>query len=498
MASVDLQGVAKGCDGKSDAIRGIDMSRELSLSKAPCRQAQKSASTSLSWASSKGSARKDWWTRSDDRRRGAARRRAAYRRVVTPASAPAPDSPYAWRRLSAVLALMTIGSGAMYVIAVVLPVVQAEFGSARADASLPYTLMMVGFGLGGIAMGRLADRFGVMWVVLIGAAGLGSGFVLAGQAGSLTAFAVLHGVLLGALGSSATFAPLVADTSLWFERRRGIAVAICASGNYMAGAIWPPIVQHFVETVGWRSTYMGLGLFCAATMPLLALALRQRPPAAAAVQPAGAASRTKSASIAAPARPFGLSMNHAQWLLCVAGVACCVAMSMPQVHIVAYCGDLGYGAARGAEMLSLMLACGIASRLVSGWICDHIGGLRTLVLGSVLQGLALLLFIPFDGLVSLYLISALFGLFQGGIVPSYAIIVREHFPAAEAGARVGTVLMATLFGMALGGWMGGKVFDLTGSYHAAFVNGIGWNLLNLAIALWLLARVRGGRAVAAA
>jgi MFS family permease len=411
---------------------------------------------------------------------------------VTPAAATAVDSPQAWWRLAIVLLLMTIGSGAMYVIAVVLPAVQAEFGAARADASLPYTLMMVGFGLGGIALGRLADRVGVMWVVLIGAAGLGSGFVLAGMAPSLVTFALLHGVLLGAFGSAATFAPLVADTSLWFERRRGIAVAICASGNYAAGAIWPPIVQHFVESVGWRSTYVGIGIFCALTMPLLALGLRARPPAL-------RMAATPKANAPQPStRPFGFSMNQAQALLCIAGVACCVAMAMPQVHIVAYCGDLGYGAARGAEMLSLMLACGIVSRLVSGWICDHIGGLRTLVLGSVLQGLALLLFIPFDGLLSLYLISALFGLFQGGIVPSYAIIVREHFPAAEAGARVGTVLMATLFGMALGGWMSGKVFDLTGSYQAAFVNGIGWNLLNLAIALFLLSRVRRRAATVAA
>jgi MFS family permease len=395
-----------------------------------------------------------------------------------------PDSRYAWWRLARTLALMTIGSGAMYVIAVVLPAVQSEFGVARADASLPYTLMMVGFGLGGIAMGKLADRFGVMWVVLIGTLGLGSGFILAGLSGSLIAFALAHGVLLGALGSSATFAPLVADTSLWFVRRRGIAVAICASGNYVAGTIWPPIVQHFIETVGWRQTYIGLGLFCLVTMPLLALGMRARPPAVqAAVPRPGAAMVTSS-------RPFGWSPTQAQVLLCVAGVACCVAMSMPQVHIVAYCGDLGYGAARGAEMLSLMLACGIVSRLVSGWICDRIGGLRTLVLGSALQGVALLLFLPFDGLVSLYIVSALFGLFQGGIVPSYAIIVREHFEPKEAGARVGTVLMATLFGMALGGWMSGKVFDLTGSYDAAFLNGIGWNLLNLAIALFLLHRVR--------
>ncbi len=404
--------------------------------------------------------------------------------------AHAPDSRHAWQRLAIVLALMTIGSGAMYVIAVVLPAVQAEFGVARADASLPYTLMMVGFGLGGIAMGKLADRFGVMWVVLLGAVGLAAGFIVAGMSGSLMMFALVHGVLLGACGSAATFAPLVADTSLWFVRRRGIAVAICASGNYAAGAIWPPIVQHFVESVGWRSTYIGLGVFCALTMPLLALGLRARPPAAVA--------SSSSASAATSNRPFGLSLPQAQTLLCIAGVACCVAMSMPQVHIVAYCGDLGYGAARGAEMLSLMLACGIVSRLVSGAICDRIGGLRTLLLGSVLQGLALLLFIPFDGLVSLYIISALFGLFQGGIVPSYAIIVREHFPAAEAGARVGTVLMATLFGMALGGWMSGKVFDLTGSYHAAFLNGIGWNLLNLTIVVFLLTRVRRRAAAAPA
>jgi MFS family permease len=406
----------------------------------------------------------------------------------------AADSRYAWTRLVVTLALMTIGSSAMYVVSVVLPAVQAEFGVARADASLPYTLLMIGFGLGGIAMGKLADRYGVMVPVLVGAGGLGTGFIAAGLSGSLTGFAIAHGLLLGLLGSSATFAPLVADTSLWFVRRRGIAVAICASGNYLAGAVWPPIVQHFVETAGWRATYIGLGIFCAMTMPLLAALMRQRPPTAVA---AAVPTRRAGAAVVPSTRPFGLSLNQAQGLLCVAGVACCVAMSMPQVHIVAYCGDLGYGAARGAEMLSLMLACGIVSRLVSGLICDRIGGLRTLLLGSVLQGVALLLFIPFDSLTSLYIISALFGLFQGGIVPSYAIIVREHFPPAEAGARVGTVLMATLLGMALGGWMSGKVFDLTGSYDAAFLNGVGWNLLNLTIALWLLARARRERRVGA-
>ena len=400
-----------------------------------------------------------------------------------------PDSRYAALRLAVTLAIMTIAAAGMYVVPVVLPAVQAEFGVARADASIPYTLLMVGFGLGGVLMGRLADHFGVRVPLLIGSVGLGLGFWVAGTAGSIGVFALAHGLLVGLVGASSTFAPLIADTSLWFVKRRGIAVAICASGNYLGGAIWPPIVQHFVATVGWRHTYLGLALFCGVAMGGLALLMGRRPPLAQLPQPAAGAASVAAVRTGPSERPFGLGMGPAQILLCVAGVACCVAMSMPQVHIVAYCTDLGFGAARGAEMLSLMLACGIVSRLVSGVICDRIGGLRTLLLGSALQGIALLLFLPFDGLVPLYVISAMFGLFQGGIVPSYAIIVREHFPAAEAGARVGTVIMATMLGMALGGWMSGKVFDLTGSYHAAFINGIAWNLLNLGIAMTLWRRV---------
>jgi MFS family permease len=396
-------------------------------------------------------------------------------------------SPYAWARLAVSLALMTISGCSMYAVVVVLPAVQAEFGVARADASLPYSLTMIGFGVGGLFMGRLADRFGVMVPLLIGAMSLGLGFAVAGTAGNIWTFSLAHGVLIGVLGSSAMFAPLIADTSLWFTRRRGIAVAICASGNYVAGAVWPPVVQHFVAIHGWRNTYEGIALFCVVTLSALALFLRRRPPAVA--PDAASAAEAVSSS-----RPFGFSPIVAQSLLCVAGLACCVAMSMPQVHIVAYCGDLGYGVARGAEMLAVMLGFGIMSRLVSGVICDRIGGLRTLLLGSALQGIALLLFLPFDGLVSLFVISALFGLFQGGIVPAYAIIIREYFPPGEAGARVGTVLMFTLFGMALGGWMSGKIFDITGSYHAAFINGIAWNLLNLTIAVTLLRRAGRRRA----
>ena len=402
------------------------------------------------------------------------------------ASAQEGESAYAWMRLMVSLALMTIGGVGMYSVTVVLPRIQSEFGVARGDASLPYTLTMIGFGFGGLLMGKLSDRFGVMVPVLIGAVGIGAGFIAAGYAANLWMFSLIQGLLIGLLGTSATFSPLVADTSLWFTRKRGIALAICMSGNYLAGALWPPVIQHFVESVGWRQTYIGIGVFCVVTMLPLALVYRRRPPAQAVLAPTAAT----SAAALASERPLGMSPAALQLLLCIAGVSCCVAMSMPQVHIVAYCGDLGFGAARGAEMLSLMLGMGVASRLISGWISDRIGGLRTLFLGSVLQGLALMLFLPFDGLVPLYVVSGMFGLFQGGIVPSYALIVREYFTPKEAGARVGAVLMATLFGMALGGWMSGVIFDWTGSYKAAFVNGIGFNLLNLSIVLYLLWRAR--------
>jgi MFS family permease len=403
------------------------------------------------------------------------------------------ESPYAWTRLVVSLALMAIGGSGVFTVSVVLPRIQAEFGVARADASLPYTAAMIGFGLGGIFMGRLADRFGVIVPVLIGAVGLGGGFITAGAAGSLWQFSAAQGVLMGFLGSAATFAPLAADTSKWFSRHRGIAIGICMSGNYLGGAIWSQVLSHYFDAVGWRATYFGMGVFCLATMLPLAFVLRRATPA----QPDAAPGRAAMAvHYRLPdvdrARPLGLSPAMLQGLLCVAGVSCCLAMSMPQVHIVAYCGDLGFGAARGAEMLSLMLAMGIVSRLVSGWISDHIGGLKTLLLGSVLQGAALLMFLFADGLASLYVVAGMFGLFQGGIVPSYALIIREHFSPAEVGARVGTVLMCTLLGMALGGWMCGAIFDLTGSYGAAFLNGTAWNLLNVGIVVFLLWRARGG------
>jgi len=402
--------------------------------------------------------------------------------LTAPPGAEGIDGRYAWGRLLISLLLSTIGGIGLWSAVVSLPTLQAEFAVQRGGASLPYTMTMIGIAAGGILMGRFADRYGVVRPLVMATLALSGGFILSSQVRSFHEFILVQGLMIGLAGSAATFGPLIADISHWFRRRRGIAVAICASGNYLAGTIWPPVLQAGITAYGWRQTHIAIGLFCLATMLPLILFLRRPSP----IEP-GPAVDVSAAGLGRqpPASPALL-----QALLVIAGFACCVAMSMPQVHIVAYCSDLGFGPARGAEMLSLMLGFGVISRIASGWIADRIGGAGTLLLGSALQCLTLILYLPFDGLMSLYVVSALFGLSQGGIVPSYAIIVRESFPATEAGTRVGLVIMATIVGMAAGGWLTGVIFDWTGSYQAAFLHGIGWNVLNLAIALWLW---RGGR-----
>jgi MFS family permease len=389
------------------------------------------------------------------------------------------DSGYAWFRLAISVVLSSLGGVGIWSVVVALPAVQAEFGAARGAASLPYTLTTIGFGLGSVIMGKVSDRFGIVIPVLIGAFALGTGYILAAMADNLGQFALAYGVLIGLFGTASTFAPLMADISRWFERRRGIAVALCASGNYIAGAFWPPVVEYLIRTMGWRAAHVWVGVSCVVLMVPLSLLLRA---------PAPVPSRSASPLTSAFPRAVNIPPRTLQILLATAGLSCCVAMSMPQVHIVAYCGDLGYGVANGARMLSLMLGFGIVSRIASGFVADRLGGMATLAMGSAAQMTALALYLTSDGLVSLYVISAMFGLFQGGLVPSYAIVIRENFPASEIGARVGIVIMMTLFGMALGGWMSGLIFDLTGSYRAAFANGVAWNAMNLAIVAWLLTR----------
>jgi len=393
----------------------------------------------------------------------------------------APDSPYSWLRLGMSLLLGTIACVGTWSVVVVLPSVQAEFGTLRAAASLPYTCAMIGFGFGNVVMGRVADRYGIAAPIVIGAVLLGAGYLLAAQAQSLWQFALVHLFLIG-IGSGAGFAPLIADLSHWFRRHRGLAVVFGASGSYLAGAIWPQIITWGLQAHGWRTVHVGIGLTVLAVMLPMALFFRRRP-----------SSQHMAADDAASAGArgdLGLSANQLQWLLAVAGFCCCVAMAMPQVHIVAYCGDLGYGVARGAEMLSLMLGLGIVSRIGSGFVADRIGGSATLALGAAMQGLALFLYLWFDGLTSLYIVTGIFGLFQGGIVPMYAVIIREYLPAKEAGARIGIVMSATILGMAFGGYVSGAIFDYFASYRVAFLNGLAWNLVNLMLVCWLMVRAR--------
>jgi MFS family permease len=397
----------------------------------------------------------------------------------------APDSGQAWVRLVLALVIGSIGSVGMWSVVVVLPVVQAEFATTRGAVSLAYTLTMLGFGFGAVVVGKITDRFGIVAAMALSIAILGAAYVVAGLSTTLWQFIAVY-FLIG-IGSSATFAPLMAEASHWFERYRGLAVGIVASGNYVGGAIWPPLVNWGVQSMGWRSTHIAIGLFCTVAMSLTLAVLRAR---------IGVAERRSHANAPPPRLDLRLSTNTLTALLCIASISCCVAMAMPQVHIVAYCGDLGYGVARGAEMLSLMMALGVVSRIGSGFLADRVGGLRTLLIGSAAQGFALLFYLFFDSLSSLYLISAMFGLFQGGIVPSYAIIVREAMPASEAATRVGTVIFASVFGMSFGGWVSGVIFDATGSYAAAFLNGLAWNALNVIIVAALLIRARQRLAMA--
>ena len=396
----------------------------------------------------------------------------------------APDGAYANLRLGVSLVTATLLAAGMWSIVVVMPKVQVEFGVARAAASMPYTLTMVGFAGGAMVLGRWADRIGIVVPLGVSAIMLGLGFLIAGLSPSIEIFAAAH-IFIG-LGAAVGFGPLIADISHWFVRRLGLAVVVVASGNYVGGAIWPLVLNQTVPAYGWRASYIAIGLVVAAVVLPLSLALRRRP-AEHTIEAATAATAAAQANL-------GVSTRALMNLLSIAGVACCVAMSMPQVHIVAYCSDLGYGVARGAEMLSLMLFLGIFSRVASGYVSDRIGGAKTLLIGSVMQGVALMLYLFFNGLTSLYVVSGIFGLFQGGIVPMYAVICRELLPPREAGARIGVLVTATIVGMAFGGYFSGLIFDWTGSYRMAFLNGVLWNAVNVSIVGWLVwKQARQGR-----
>ncbi|MDE2633730.1 MAG: MFS transporter [Paracoccaceae bacterium] len=387
------------------------------------------------------------------------------------------DTAYSWQRLLVALVIGLVANAGMWAVVVIMPAVEAEFALTRAETSLPYMLSMLGYGLGNFIIGRWVDRVGIATALIGASFGIAVSFFAATQASDIGVLAAVHFVL--GLFAAVGFAPLMSDISHWFLKWRGTAMALVASANYLSGAVWPTVLAGVLAQSGWRAVYLTLAVITVVVVPFLAMLLRRQVPDAA----VGATVETISNSA-------NISMSPARLQICLgfAGVACCVAMSMPQVHIVSYCVGLGYGPVAGAEMLALMLFGGVLSRIFFGLLSDRLGGVRTLLLGSALQCLGLAFYLPYDGLVSLYTVSLIFGLSQGGIVPSYALIVREYMPAKEAGARVGFVLMMTIWGMALGGWMSGWIYDVSGSYQMAFLNGIMWNLINIGLVVALFFR----------
>ena len=390
------------------------------------------------------------------------------------------DTASSWRRLTICSVIGLFINIGIWSVVVVLPEIEREFNSSRASSALPYTFTLAGFAIGNFIIGSIVDRIGIAKATIYASLLISSNFLLCSLSDSLLIITLSH-FFLG-LGTAVGFGPLIADITHWFVKRRGIAVAIIASGNYLSGVVWSPLIGIMLSSFTWRDIYLSIAIVLpTVVIPFAFLLLNKTTKTKLDVDNDFYANNKKLVKV---------SGGRLQFLLGMAGIGCCIAMAMPQVHIVAYCVGLGFGATIGASMLSVMLASGIISRIMFGLCADRIGSLNTLILSSALQMISLIFFIPFDGMISLFVVSAIFGLSQGGIVPSYALVVRHFLPAQEAGQRIGIVLMLTIFGMAIGGWMSGFIFDQTGSYKMAFLNGILWNIFNLGILGWLFFNVK--------
>ena len=390
------------------------------------------------------------------------------------------DTASSWRRLTICSVIGLFINIGIWSVVVVLPEIEREFNSSRASSALPYTFTLAGFAIGNFVIGSIVDRIGIAKATIYASLLISSNFLLCSLSDSLLIITSSH-FFLG-LGTAVGFGPLIADITHWFVKRRGIAVAIIASGNYLSGVVWSPLIGIMLSSFTWRDIYLSIAIVLpTVAIPFAFLLLNKT---------TKIKSDTENDFYAYNSKLVKVSGGRLQFLLGMAGIGCCIAMAMPQVHIVAYCVGLGFGATIGASMLSVMLASGIISRIMFGLCADRIGSLNTLILSSALQMISLIFFIPFDGMISLFVVSAIFGLSQGGIVPSYALVVRHFLPAQEAGQRIGIVLMLTIFGMAIGGWMSGFIFDQTGSYKMAFLNGILWNIFNLGILGWLFFNVK--------
>ncbi len=387
------------------------------------------------------------------------------------------DSHYSWFRLLITFLIGTSLNIGMWAIVIVLPDIQKEFDFNRGEVSVLFSFTMVGFALGNFILGKLVDKYGIIMTLLFASFTVVLGFFISAFSYSLILLSFCH-VMIG-FGTAAGFGPLMSDISFWFSKRRGIAVSVAASGNYFSGIIWPTLISTvFTNSFDWRFLYVLFGIIAVILTIPLSFFLTKKIDKSYIDKETIKANQKLSEKFISP--------HLLLLILILASIACCVAMSMPQIHIVALCVDLGFSPIVGTNMLSLMLAGGVISRIISGVAVDYFGGFKVLLVGSSLQCLALFLYLPFDGLTSLYLVSLIFGLAQGGIVPSYAVILREYLPPQNIASKIGMVLMATIFGMAFGGWVSGFIFDLTGSYSLAFLNGIIWNVINILLIIYLM------------
>jgi len=397
------------------------------------------------------------------------------------------ESRASWVVACAALAMLTFSYGGPLVAVVALKPMAAELGVPRSVPALAFSLAWLGTGIGGIIMGRLADRTGLRPIVMFGAVMVAAGLAVSSLGGVWHLY-IGQGLLMGLLGNSCLFAPLVVYVSRWFDRRRGSALALISSGQYIAGIIWPSLFQHGIASLGYRETMLLFGLLeVAVILPVALIFLRAAPEPLSA--PPSAANHLHGRSLAS----IGLSKRAAFAVLAAAPFFCCVPMAIPNGHLVAFCSDLGIPASHGAAMLSVMLACAFLSRQFWGWFADRFGGLRSLLVGSACQALALAAFLTTQDEVGLFAVAGAYGLGFAGLIPAYVLTVRELFPASEASWRVPVILFSGMGGMAFGAWLAGAIYDYFGFYAPAFATGILFNVINFALIGALVLRSHSGR-----
>lgn len=384
--------------------------------------------------------------------------------------------------------LILCANGSMFVLVVGLKQIALDFGWPRSVPSLAFSCLFLGTGVGSIVMGYWFDRSGAGPVTGLGMSMIGVGALLASMFEAQWQLYAIYGVMMGLLGQASVIGPLVVNVMRWFEHRRGFAVGLLAAGQGVAGTVWPPVFRYLNEATDWRTTYLWFGVFVLLTaLPLTALLWRRlpsRPIHSEGREPTGATPRSRAPRL-------GMSHSKLQAALCLAMFSCCVPMSIPLGHLVAHASDLGHPTVRAAEMLAVALFAATLVRIVGGTlVVDRFGGLSALLVFSGIQAVALVFYALVDALLALYLVSVLFGAGYGGIAMCYPVIVREHLPAAESGRRLGLVLLFGAIGMAMGGGIGGYLFDLTGSYSPAFLVGAAFNVLNLGIVFTLVIRRR--------